>query len=99
MGCFYLRVPLRFPVIVLYLVSRVSVKRLPRTVQPTPPLCAGSAAGFAEILDTPESGTRQRARERWPQYTFIKELRVCCHLPPGNRCREHCKRLINNYYA
>ena len=99
MGCFYVRVPLCVPVIVLYLVvSRVSVKWLLRAVQPTPPLCAGSAAGFAEILGTAESGTR--ARGRCPQCTFVKELRVCCHLPPpGDRCREHCKHVLNNDYA
>ena len=70
------------PIIVMYLVGRVSVKWLLRAVQSTSPLCAGSIAGLAEILDTAESGTRERARGRWPQCTFVKELRVCCHWPP-----------------
>ena len=81
MGCIYLQISLCIPVFVSYLLSRGYGKWSPRAIQPTP-LCAGSAAGFAEILDTPESGTRERTRGRWPQCTFVKELRVCCHLPP-----------------
>ena len=61
MGRIYLQISLCIPVFVLYLLSRVSIKGLLRTVQPTPPLFAGSAAGFAEILGTAESGTRERA--------------------------------------